>query len=283
MRVSLTLVLVSWGGLAHAQELRSFSTFRQMHGDTRLTAQLEYAAGILRVGAGPAGELYRMELAYDAARYVPVSDFDNREGSVVLGLNAAGEGGVRVVSRDQLRQVAAVTLSPEVDLTLSLRLGAAEAEVDLGGMRVRNFAARTGASRTLIRFSRPNPARCQVAAITAGAAEVTVMGLGNSRCDEIQFEGGVGRVTLDFSGAWSSSSQAKIRMAMGGLTLRLPRQVGVRLQMDKFLSSFDPVGLVGKGDFYESPGYSRAERHLNIDLTTAVGGVTLEWEGSSKR
>jgi hypothetical protein len=276
-RLSFFLTLVSWGGVAHAQTLRPFSTFRQTHGETRLTARLDYAAGILRVGAGPEAELYRMELSYDADRYVPVSDFHSRTGVVELGLAPAGQGGVRVVSRDQLRQVAAVTLSPDVDLTLSLTLGAAEADVDLGGMRVRNLAAKTGASRSVIRFSRPNPTRCELAAITVGAAEVTVLGLGNSRCDEIQFDGGMGKVTLDFSGAWSSSSQAKIRMAMGELTLRLPRQVGVRLRMDKFLSSFEPVGLVGRGDAFESPGYARAERRLDIDLTTAMGGVSVQW------
>lgn len=277
VRFSYILPLMLWGGMVHAQTLRPFSTFRQSHGETRLAVRLDYAAGILRVGAGPAAELYRMELSYDADRYVPVSDFDNRTGAVELGLAPAGEGGVRVVSREQLRQVAAVTLSPDVDLTLSLTLGAAEAEIDLGGMRIRNLAAKTGASQTVIRFSQPNPARCGMAAITAGAAEVTVLGLGNSRCDEIQFEGGMGKVTLDFSGTWSSSSQAKIRMAMGELTLRLPRQVGIRVRMDKFLSSFEPVGLVRSGEGFESPGYASMQRRLDLDLATAMGGIELEW------
>jgi hypothetical protein len=276
-RVPLALTLMLWGGAAHAQALRPFSTFRQSHGETRLTARLDYAAGILRVGVGTAAELYRMELSYDDSRYVPVSDYDNRTSHVELGLAPAGEGGVRVVSRDQLRQVAAVTLSPDVDLALSLTVGAAEADVDLGGMRIRDLAVKTGASRSVIRFSRPNPARCGVAAITAGAAEVTVIGLGNSRCDEIQFEGGMGKVTLDFSGAWSSSSQAKIRMAMGELTLRLPRQVGIRLRMDKFLSSFEPMGLVRRGEVFQSRGYSSTQRKLDLDLATAMGGIDVEW------
>ena len=39
-------------------------------------------------------------------------------------------------------------------------------------------------------------------------------------------------------------------MALGEVTLRLPRQVGVRITLDKFLSSFDPQGLVRRGTSY---------------------------------
>jgi len=47
--------------------------------------------------------------------------------------------------------------------------------------------------------------------------------------------------------------------------------------MDKFLSHFDPAGLVRRGTEFVSPGYASAERHLDLDLTTAVGGVNVEW------
>jgi hypothetical protein len=273
----LPLALVLGGGVAQAQTMRPFGTFRQLHGETRLNARLEYAAGILRVAPGPLGELYRMDLSYDDSRYLPVSDFDTQTGSVILGLRPEGQGGVRVVSRNQLRQVAAVTLSPRVDLRLALSLGAVEADIELGGLRVSNLTMKTGASRAILRFSEPNAARCNLAAISAGAAEVSLLGLGNSRCDEIEFEGGMGKVILDFSGRWSSSSKVEVTMAVGELTLRLPRTVGVRLRMDKFLSSFDPVGLVRQGDTFQSPDYAGKQRHLDLDLTTAVGGVKVEW------
>jgi hypothetical protein len=257
--------------------MRPFATFRQMHGETRLAARLEYAAGNLRVAPGRPAELYRMELSYDQDRYLPVSDYHAQSGAVVLGLRPAGEGGVRVVSRNQLSQIATVALSPRVDLALALTLGATDADVELGGLRITNLHVKTGASRALIRFSQPNAARCDLASISAGAAEVSVLGLGNSRCDEIEFEGGIGKVLLDFAGTWSSSSRVEVKMAMGELTLRLPRGVGVRIRMDKFLSSFEPVGLVRQGDAFESPNYSRTQRHLDLDLTTAVGGVNVEW------
>jgi len=274
---SVALALILWAGSAQAQTMRPFATFRQRHGETRLSARLEYAAGNLRVAPGSPADLYRMDLSYDEDRYLPVSDFDTQTGSVVLGLKPAGQGGVRVVSRNQLSQMAAVALSPAVDLNLDLTLGAVNADVELGGLSVTSLRVRTGASRAVIRFSQPNAARCDLASISAGAAEISVLGLGNSRCDEVEFEGGVGRVLLDFGGAWSSSSQVEVKMAVGELTLRLPRKVGLRITMDKFLSSFEPAGLVRRGNTFQSPDYARRDRHLDLDLTTAMGGVNVEW------
>jgi hypothetical protein len=277
VRAAVTLGLCLWAGLAQAQTMRPFSTFRQLHGETRLNARVEYGAGSLRLEPGQPGELYRMNLSYDEDRFVPVSDFDASSRTVILGLRAAGQGGVRVVSRSQLRQLATIAISPRAALGLDLSLGAVDADLELGGLRIFDLDLKTGASRATVRFSRPNGMRCRHAAFSAGAAEVSVFGLGNSRCDEIEFEGGMGRVLLDFSGVWSSSAHVEVKMAVGELTLRLPRQVGIRLARTKFLSSFEPTGLIRRGDSFVSPNYDSAEQRLDLDLTTAMGGVKVEW------
>ncbi|MEP7228188.1 MAG: hypothetical protein ABI785_12550 [Gemmatimonadales bacterium] len=273
----MTLGLCLWAGAAQAQTMRHFSTFRQLHGETRLNMRVEYGAGSLRVEPGQPGDLYRMNLSYDEDRFVPVSDFDPSSRTVLLGLRSAGEGGVRVVSGNQLRQTATVAISPRADLALDLSLGAVDADLELGGLRISALDLKTGASRATVRFSRPNGMRCRHAGFSAGAAEVSVLGLGNSRCDEIQFEGGMGKVLLDFSGVWSSSAHVQVKMAVGELTLRLPKRVGVRLAMDKFLTSFESAGLVRRGESFVSPNYDTAEHRLDLDLTTAMGGVNVEW------
>ena len=275
----LTFCLCLFAASMQAQTMRPFSTFRQLHGETRLTARLEYGAGSLRLEPGKPGELYRMNLSYDADRFVPISDYNASSRIVVLGLEAKGKSGVRVVSRNQLRQAAVVAISPRVDLSVSLSLGAVDADLELGGLRLSELDLKSGASQATIRFSSPNPMRCRRASFSAGAAEVTVLGLGNSRCEEIAFDGGVGKVLLEFAGVATSSAKIAVTMAVGGITLRLPRQAGVRISMDKFLSSFEPAGLVRQGNAFISTNYSGAARRLDFDLTTAVGGVEVEWLG----
>ncbi|HUR93942.1 MAG TPA: LiaF domain-containing protein [Gemmatimonadales bacterium] len=271
------VALVLGASSAGAQSMRPFSTYRQWHGETRVDARLDYAAGALRLAAGRPNELYRMDVLYDGERYVPVSDFDAARGAVALGLQPSGKGGLRVVSKGQLRQTSSITFSPNSDLTLDARLGAVDGDLELGGLRLTELNLEAGASRATVRFSAPNAARCRAATLSAGAAELSVVGLGNSRCDRIVFEGGVGRVTLDFGGAWTSSSAVQVKMALGEVALRLPRGVGIRITMDKFLATFEPQGLVRRGASYLSPGYDQSARHLDIDVTTAVGGVTVDW------
>jgi hypothetical protein len=271
------LALAAGATSASAQSMRSFATFRQLHGETRLRARFDYRAGGLRVTPGRANELYRMDASYDENRYSPTSTYDAARGVVTLGLQPAGEGGLRVVSTRQLRQDATVAFAPSVDLDLDLALGAVQADIELGGLSLTDLTMEAGASQAVVRFSEPNLSRCRAAEITAGAAELTVLGLGNSRCDRFELEGGIGKVTLDFAGAWTSSTEAEIKMAVGELTLRLPRKVGVRVTLDRFLASFDPAGLVRTGNAFQSPGYDRAERKLDIDVTTAVGAVKVEW------
>jgi hypothetical protein len=271
------LALAAGRNVAVAQSMRPFSTYRQWHGETRLSARLDYAAGSLRLAAGRPNELYRMDASYDSQRFIPVSDYDAAGGGLDFGLEPAGRGGIRVVSQHQLRQTAEVTFSPKADLALDVALGAVDGDLELGGLRLTDLHLSTGASRTVVRFSQPNGTRCRAASLTAGAAEVSVLGLGNSRCDRITFEGGVGKVLLDFAGSWTSSSQVEVSMALGELTLRLPRRVGVRITLDKFLASFEPEGLERNGTSYVSPGYATAAHHLDLALRTAVGGVKIDW------
>ena len=117
----LALALCLWARHRRRAGMRPFSTFRQWHGETRLDARLEYAAGALRVArrsARPSSTAWTC--SYDEERFVPVSDFDAARGGVTLGLERPGEGGLRVVSQGQLRQTASVTFSPENDLALEV-------------------------------------------------------------------------------------------------------------------------------------------------------------------
>ncbi len=273
----LALALVAGAGALPAQTLRDFSTARQLHGETRLTAHVTYGAGTLHLAPAASGDLYRMRLSYDADRYIPLGAFDASSGTVRLGVKGTGGSGLRVVSTSHMEQSATIGFSPDVALALDVELGAAESTLELGGLHLSELHLTTGGSRTTVRFSRPNPGRCDQALVSTGAADITVLNFGNSRCRRARFEGGVGRVLLDLSGAWPADASLDLRMAVGALTLRLPRSAGVRVTVSGFLSSFPAAGWTRRGSVYTSPGYAAAARHLNITLATAMGGVTIEW------
>ena len=275
LAMAAALLLVPAAGAA--QQMREFSSARQRHGESRLSTRLDFGAGSLRLAPGPPSRLYGLQLAYDTERFRPISRFDPVAGSVHLGLESTGRSGIRVSSREHLEQTAVVHLSPSVSLALDVALGAVDADIELGGLRVTTLRIGTGASRSAIRFSTPNLAPCSAAVIEAGAAEVVLTGLGNSRCDRITFSGGVGTALLDLSGVWASDAKLDVSMTMGELTLQLPRNVGVRVEMAKFLASFADAGWTREGNIYLSPGYAASERKVEISLSTTIGNVNVEW------
>jgi hypothetical protein len=281
--VSRELVLVGalllGAGSARAQTLREYSSTRQDHGESRIAATIEYAGGTLEVVPAPAGILYALRLTYDADRFVPVARFDPSTPRLTLGTEALRQsGGVRVSHRGT-SPAATIGLGTRADLDLDIELGAAEANLELGGVRISRLKLQTGASKTVVRFSEANPIRCSGAELSAGAAELLVVGLGHSRCGEVNFNGGVGKVTLDFGGSWSGPVHLDANMAMGELVLRVPRQAGVKLELDKFLASFAPAGLVRSADgrTWMSNGFASTAQQLVVEVETAFGGVTVEW------
>jgi hypothetical protein len=275
--LSAILALLLLAAPLAAQSMRSTTVTRQRGSIRDLNAKIEFAAGTLTLRAARGSALYNMNLKYDADRYSPVSRFDPATGGLVLGVQNVGSSGLRVSSRRHLEQNAVVELSPDVNLSLEVSFGAVEAGMDLGGLKLTDARIRTAASQSSVRFSQPNKAVCSSLELNAGAAKFEALALGNSGCQEIRFDGGMGEVTLDMTGQWVTDSRLVANVAVGGLTLRLPRQLGVELVVDRFLASFNPVGFSRKGSSYFSEGYDARERHLRVEIKTTVGDINVEW------
>jgi hypothetical protein len=162
-------------------------------------------------------------------------------------------------------------------MSLEANLGAANARLELGGMRLRDLHIESGATQATLSFSRPNQIRCSSMTIEAGAAELLLDRLGNSRCGQIRISGGMGQMTLDLRGAWGQPSDVSVKMTVGKLLLRIPRSLGVRVRSERFLSSFPSEGWTRSGDVLLSPGYASASQHVDLALETALGDVGVEW------
>jgi hypothetical protein len=257
-------------GEATAQDWRTLNSSRQAGGEERLAVEVEYGAGRLSLGPGEPGMLYSAKVHYDAATFTPVVDYT--AGRLRLGVESGTVRG-RNVRAGELD----LRLTPEVPVDLSVRFGAAEANLDLGGLRVDRLEIQTGASRTILDVSAPNPQRCRSATIQVGAARFEARGLGNLNAERLSVQGGVGEVTLDFSGEWLADMTASVEMGLGALTLAVPRNRAVRINREGRLASFDSEGLVKRGDAYYSENWSTADTRLTVDLKAALGSIRVVW------
>jgi hypothetical protein len=261
-----------------AQQMRNYEYARPLAGERRLHAVIEFAAGRLDLRPAPPGRLYALSLSYDADRFRPIGRYDAEAGQVNLGVEGIGGGGIRVDRKKALPQDALIELPAGVELTLDASIGAAESTLELGGLRLSALDLKTGASRTTINFASRTTGACRTASITSGAGEVTVNAAGNSGCRSWRFDGGVGAVYLDLGGAWPADARVTLDMALGGVTLAVPKDLGLRVRVSGFLSGFDAKGFRKEGKTHTSNNYSSADRKLDVEVSSALGGVTVVWK-----
>jgi len=255
---------------AAAQDWRTLSASRAVDGDTLLRVEVEYAAGRFEVKPGDPGTLYRTSMRYDDDLFDPVAAFDS-------GLLKLGVGGGNIRGRDVKSGHLRAAFSPDVPLELDLAFGAVDAELELGGLRILEAHIATGASRTLLNVSEPNPETAERLVVEVGAAQFEAIGLGNLHARRIEVSGGVGDVTLDFRGAPRLDTSVSVRMGLGALTLRVPRGLGVRVVKDGFLAGFDSEGLVKRGDAFYSTDWESAAHKLTVDIDAAFGSIKVVW------
>lgn len=275
----LAAVLLSGSGYSlWAQEYRTTSAFRQARGESHLTVQVEYGAGQFRLSVGPDRSLYRLNLRYDASIFRPVHQYDRTTGRLRVGVEGQNRE-LKLGKRDLPEQKLELEISPSIPTELELAFGGGSAEMELGGLTLVGASLRTGASATRLSFESPNRTRCEQLSLEAGAVELKVRGLGNSRCQRIDLKGAAGDVVLDFSGTWPDSAEMEVDLAVGvgALTLELPRSVGVAARVNQFLASFDRSGLRRVGDRYYSPNYESAAAKLALHIKAALGSIQLRW------
>jgi hypothetical protein len=260
---------------ARAQDWRDMTSMRQAAGEEELVVSVEYGAGRLQVRPGDAGLLYRANLRYDAAGLRPDVRYDPGRLRVRLEGQTRRFRGLRDGGRLDL------ALGPDTPMELDLQFGAVEADIELGGLPVRRLRLATGASDSKVRFSSPNPERCRRIDVDAGAASLQVRGLGNANAERFKFSGGVGDITLDFTGAWERNMTAEVSMGLGSLTLRIPEDLGVRVERSTFLTSFDSQRLVKRGNYYYSENWDTAEHRLTLKIDAAFGSINVRWVGAA--
>jgi hypothetical protein len=183
--------------------------------------------------------------------------------------------------RDRPEQRLDVELSPSVPTDLHLEYGAGAAEIELGGLSLTSVEVKAGAAESTIRFSQPNRVPCQSLTFEVGAINLATEGLGNARCGRIDFKGGAGDITLDFTGQWpaNATTTVDVTIGLGALTLRFPEGVGVAVDIDRVLASFDRSGLRKRGNRYYSANYDTASVKLDLNVKTALGSVEVQWLG----
>jgi hypothetical protein len=271
---AIALLLAS-AAPAAAQRWRAMEVSRQLRDTAEYQVRVEYGAG--RFDLRPTSEpvLYAMQLRYDEDRGRPVHQLDADQRSLTLGITNGSVRLSRSMGRDSEGEMR-LGLSRLVPMQLTVDLGATRARLDLGGLSLRELRLETGASDTKVDFSEPNASTMKSLSVQVGAAGLELTNLGNANASNLSVNGGVGSVTLDFGGRWTQDMTVDADLALGKLHLRVPRDVGIRLEVQRVLASLDHDGLEKRGNAYVSDNWERAPFRLRVRAQTVFGGIEIE-------
>lgn len=288
------ICLVLTAGPTAGQEWLQMTTARQVSGEEKLSLDLEYGAGDLTVTSTGEDLLYRASLRYDASSFRPIRSYRLTDGTARVELGLESENGDVDLDVDwselDLQDLdlgdmeveggkageMELVLGRSVSTELELRTGATRSEIRLGGVPLTSLRIFTGASQTTLDFDEPNPVRMSRLHLKAGAAELEARKLGNARASEIVVESAVGEVDLDFSGEWTRDVTARVKTGIGQVVLRIPRDLGVRVEKTSLLSSFSGIGLEKtEGGTYRTDNWSEADHHLDLSVEAAFGSIRV--------
>ncbi|MFL5579135.1 MAG: hypothetical protein ACJ8AO_02095 [Gemmatimonadaceae bacterium] len=272
--LALAALALGTGGPLAAQEWRTLDVSRQLRDTTPLHVRVSYGSGKAALRAVDSPALYQMQLKYDARRAEPVHVYDAEGRSLRLGVTQQSMrfSGNRDMDGAEMR----LDLTRSVPLDLSLELGAVEADLDLSGLRLEALKLETGASETRLRFDAPNTSRMRALDLQVGAASFRGSRLANANADEVRVRGTVGEVELDFGGQWTRDVELHVEVTLGSVTVHVPADVGVRLELDRFLSSFEHDGMTKRGGAWVSDNWETARYHLRIKSRSALGSFELD-------
>ena len=268
------LLLAPAGAQAQDSPLwRTVDIARQLRDSQPQRIRVQYGAGRVDVRGSADPLLYNMHLRYDERRAVPVHRYDAAARSAVLGLETR-DGAQRFGDRDDSGELRLV-LPTAAPLDLDLQLGGTESRLELGGLTLRSLRLECGATDASVAFSQPNRTQMSDLTIDVGAADLLAVNLADANADQMRVNGGVGVVDLDFGGTWTRDLTLNTRLSVGKLILRVPADVGIRLDLDRLIAGFDHDGMVKRDGAWYSTNYDTAPHKLQVHAETFFGQIEL--------
>jgi len=228
---------------------------------------LEMGAGELRLDGG-ASSLVEGEIRYNVPDWEP--KIENSGDSLLITQGDSEFNGIPggdVINKWTLEL-------GDAPMNLTIHAGAYEGNFDLSGVRLRNLTINDGASDSEVTFDSVNPEEMEKLEYSSGASSVKMTGLANANFEEMEFSGGAGDYTLDFSGDLQRDATVRVKGGVGEITIIVPEDVKATVSVTKGVGSVDTDGSwTVAGDEYSTGAKEGPE--LTIYVEMGVGSLNL--------
>ncbi len=230
--------------------LRSESISVEREGAEQARATISMGAGELDVRRGT-DALMAADFTYNVAAWRPEVSYSVADGQGRLTVRQPNTEQISI--RGSTRQEWDIRLSDEIPLDLRIEAGAGRQELDLAGLQLTALDVKLG----------------------AGSATVDVSD--NATLTRLDLDMGAGDVEVDLDGPWAQNTEVRIQGGVGEVTLRLPRDTGVRVTVTRGIGEVYTTNLRRDGsNVWVNDAYGESDVALDINIRAGVGRVTLD-------
>jgi len=212
---------------------------------------ISMGAGRLDIGPGAPG-LVSGTISYNVEKWRP--EVVRKDGAISIkqGTTKSFSGaGTGVVNEWDLKLGAA-------PIRLAVTAGAYEGTYELGGLSLQKLSIKDGAAKTDVNFASPNPSQLESLTYETGASTVTLSGLADANFKKLQFKGGAGSFTFDFSGQLRTSGSVTIDAGVSKLHIIVPAGTAAKVSVNGKLADVTYEGTWAvTGKIYSTPAAPR--------------------------
>jgi hypothetical protein len=221
--------------------------------DVRVTIKM--GAGELRIAPSETGaeDLVEAAFTYNVAAWEPRVSYEVNDDRGRLTIRQPNTDEFSIGGN--LRYEWDLRFRDDVPLTLRIECGAGDSELDLGALDIPRLDMKLGAGNANVDFS------------------------GNTTLERLEFDLGAGDLNLDLTGDWEHNVDVDIQGGIGKTTLRLPKDIGVRIDVTQGIGDIETLGLQKRGGDYVNAAYEDADEIIEITIQAGIGAIKMEVEG----
>lgn len=228
-----------------------------------------FSAGVLKITPGASGELVSGTAVYNVNDLKPRIRQEGRSISLETGemqLKGIPNFGKNLKNEWNLKL-------GDFPMALTINAGAYQADIELGGLALKNLEVSDGAADTRFTFKEPNKTEMDTLRYETGASTVKLAGLANANFQKMIFRSGAGDYTLDFTGTLQRDANVQVDSGMSHLSIIIPKGVSAKVIFQGGLSNVSAHDDWQKsGDTYTNPGSGPT---LTITVDMGAGSMNL--------
>ena len=266
---------VTISSISYAAKLEKIEKTFTVNKQEVLSVSLNIDAGEISVHKNDKPDKIFISVQYDDRSDEVDIEYDQRKNELFLAIDRDKW----FKSWDDHRAPKLEVLLPfDVEIELRSKIKAGEINFELGSLKLKDFQLRNFAGEVEVDFSEPNQIEMEFLDINVKVGETTLRRLSNARFRNAKINGGIGELSVDFSGDGLKSSRAEIDLDIGETSIYLPRELDVRFDSATFgfltQSSIDHE-FIKKGRFYYSENYESASKTMDFSISSGIGELRV--------